>query len=481
MRTTFQIARWELLLLRRSGLVWLPLAVTFVLSIVSLWYGDTRYERDVAAVSEFRQSDEFRLGVYQKRAAAMELQATTGADGPIPKYEFAWGPRKPLWPTAWVPLSAVLPPHGLQRLNRGQTDLQRAAFAGWTRTATAETTDNPLSLLAGSFDLTFVLLNLFPLVAIALTWDLISGEEESGMTGSLLSHPISFRQLVLGKMLARLAILMGCWAIAMCIGYLAIASDSVDATTRFLAYAASGGLYAAIWMTICVTANVIIRRSGATAVTLAFLWLLLTFVGPAVLDRVSLTAYAAPSRIDYVNRKRELEKDSVQLDESFALRTFFERHPRLAPAEKYTGEGRRFLLAYARREEREKRAVQLEAEYEVPRQRRQTLAKWFTLFSPAIALRLAHNETTGAGDSRHEHYMQQVGNFHLESRGFFYPLIFSNAEFTSSDYNRIPRFRYTEQSWEDAFREAGPATGSLVLWLCSTILIVFGMTRRSNA
>src|SRR5688572_14802273 len=150
-------------------------------------------------------SDESRLGVYQQRAAIMELQVATGADGPIPKYEFAWGPKKPLWPTAWAPLSAVLPPHGLQRPNRGQSDLQRTAFAGWTRSPSAETTDSPLALSAGSFDLSFLVLALFPLLVIALTWDLISGEVESGMIGSLLCHPVSFRQLVVRKMLARVA------------------------------------------------------------------------------------------------------------------------------------------------------------------------------------------------------------------------------------------------------------------------------------
>jgi ABC-2 type transport system permease protein len=148
-----------------------------------------------------------RIHKVQYRALSV-----AGLNGPIPQYEFAWGPRKPLWPTAWAPLSAVSPPVPLGALTRGQTELQRSAFAGWTLTPSAQSTESPLSLLAGSFDFTFVVLAVFPLLAIALTWDLLSGEAEAGTLGLLLSHPVRMGQIVCGKLLARAATLFVLYA-----------------------------------------------------------------------------------------------------------------------------------------------------------------------------------------------------------------------------------------------------------------------------
>ena len=102
---------------------------------------------------------------------------------------------------------AVMPPTPLAALAVGQSDLLPYYFkvttdAKETVLAAAEL-ENPQRLLAGRFDLAFVLIYLYPLLILALTYNLLSAEKEQGPLVLALSQPVSLRTLLLGKVASR--------------------------------------------------------------------------------------------------------------------------------------------------------------------------------------------------------------------------------------------------------------------------------------
>jgi hypothetical protein len=227
-----------------------------------------------------------------------------------------------------------------------------------------------------------------------------------------------------------------------------------------------------VWLLIGASTNLLLRRSGATAVTLAFTWVTLTLLVPWSMDRVASWLHPIPSRVSYVDAKRQIEAARAQLSEPEALKVFLGRHPWLAPANQYTGDGRRFLLNYARREKGDSDMAALDAKYNDARHNQHRLARRLSFLSPAIALRLAHEESAGAGDSRYGHFLRQTKKFQTQSQRFFFPRIFRGSEFSSIDYEKIPRFFYTEQPWSEGIRQAATGLGALAIWLFATTTVV---------
>ena len=135
------------------------------------------------------------------------------AAGGSPRSRF-FDPRNPAQVgQSFVAGYALLPPAALAPLSVGQSDLlpahykitlasREALFAG-------DELDNPTNLLAGSFDVAFVIVFLYPLLILALGYNLLSGEKESGILALTLSQPIRLRGLPRPKSLLAAA---SCWA-----------------------------------------------------------------------------------------------------------------------------------------------------------------------------------------------------------------------------------------------------------------------------
>lgn len=81
--------------------------------------------------------------------------------------------------------TAVLPPAPLPLLATGQSDLSpgHETVVLWRLATPADTRselENPSHLMAGRFDLAFVLVWLYPLFLLALVYDLMAGDQEAG-------------------------------------------------------------------------------------------------------------------------------------------------------------------------------------------------------------------------------------------------------------------------------------------------------------
>ena len=108
---------------------------------------------------------------------------------------------------------ATMPPAPLAPLAVGQSDLLPYYFRVTVNSRDTlmgnDEIENPIHLLSGRFDLAFVSIYLFPLMILALTYNLISGEKEDGTLAMTLSQPISLQTLALGKIGSRAVFVLG--------------------------------------------------------------------------------------------------------------------------------------------------------------------------------------------------------------------------------------------------------------------------------
>ena len=163
------------------------------------------------------------------------------------------------------------------------------------------------SQAAGPLDLIFLLVQLLPLVVIALSYELLAGDRERGMLSLLLSYPMRLRDLLWAKVLARGLVLAGLLALGLIVAIArgAIALDQAGAWGDLAWLVVLVMSWAGFWFAAAIAVNAWGRSSSGNALTLVTLWLVLVVVGPGLLRVAVEGAYPPPSRVALATQARD--------------------------------------------------------------------------------------------------------------------------------------------------------------------------------
>ena len=194
--------RHEWRLLTRSRLALCALALLLLLSTLAVLSG-------LREISSQRQTlDRLAQMQQQEMAAQAGRHAQSGDAGSVAYYGFH---------STWdAPSSTAFLALGLR--DAAPYVLRVRALALQAQLHEGESF-NPELALAGRFDFAFVLVYLAPLFLIALLYDLVSGERESGRLGTLQAMPGSGRRLWLRRAGLRSVLLLACLALPALAGH----------------------------------------------------------------------------------------------------------------------------------------------------------------------------------------------------------------------------------------------------------------------
>jgi ABC-2 type transport system permease protein len=115
------------------------------------------------------------------------------------------------------------------------------------------------------------------------------------------------------------------------------------------------------------------------------------------------------------------------------------------------------------------------AHYEQQLARQQRMVDWLRFVSPAILFQEALHDVAGTSNNRYQYFSHQVDQFYREWQSFFLPKVLHNIPLMLADYERFPRFRYTEQSWPELHTRL--LTGLLGLLIPMGFLSLFSVRR----
>jgi ABC-2 type transport system permease protein len=344
---------------------------------------------------------------------------------------------------------AAMHPAPLGALAVGQSDLLPYYFKVTTDaralvTAATEI-ENPHRLLTGRFDLAFVILYLYPLLILALTYNLLSGEKEQGTLALALSQPVTLSALATIKVVVRAGILVAILAVLALAGLAATGAGLSDSWTaiRFALWIAAVAAYGAFWFVTALFVGSFGRGSATNAMVLAGVWLGLVLIVPASLNLTAATLYPVPSRVEMVQAVRDAS-DGATAEGSRLLAKYYEDHPELA-ADSSEQAMRDFnLLRVAVNDEVERRVAPELGRFETQLGRQQRLVGRLRFLSPAILAQEAMSDLAGTGTARHRHFLTLVDEYHRQWRTFLVPRIFQRV--TILDHQSLPRFRFQEES-----------------------------------
>jgi ABC-2 type transport system permease protein len=376
---------------------------------------------------------------------------------------------------------AVLPPTPLAALAVGQSDLLPSYFkmttdAKQTVLAAAEL-ENPHRLLTGRFDLAFVLIYLYPLLILALTYNLLSAEKEQGTLVLVLSQSVSLRKLVAGKVALRFG-LYGAAVVAM--AALAIIVGGVNFTApgvgpRLVLWIGAVALYGLFWFAVAAAVTALGKSSATNAMVLAGIWLVLVVLVPSLLSMTTTSTFPVPSRVEMIQAMR-VASDEANTEGSRLLARYYEDHPELVTGDAQQAMNDFNMVRVAVNSEVERRVRPVLDRYARQLSAQQRIVERARFLSPAILMQDALSDIAGTGTARHREFVKQVEVFHQRWRDYFVPLVFQKARL--EDYSGLPQFRFDEEAIGTASRRVAISLIGLAVPTLTIGVIAFTRIRR---
>jgi ABC-2 type transport system permease protein len=448
--------------------LWPSLTLLAVMLTLGLANGRSWVAFQEQTLSEARLEETRRLDRIRQQLAAPDAIKTPAAEDPRSPATFGntLGVR-----------TAVMPPAPLGVLSVGQSDLYPHYFKVSTRGRDTfinnDEIENPLNLLAGRFDAAFVIVYLFPLLILGLSYHLLAGEREQGTLAMVMAQPVTLASLAFGKIVARAAVVLGCAVVFSLAGALVVPATSAasGAIPRLLAWCLLVVAYGAFWFSLAVAVNALGLNSSTSAVALAFAWILFVVVAPSAMNVAAQSMYPVPSRVEMVQTMRDASRDATAQG-SRLLARYFEDHPEMMPGGANKEDFARFdATAYAVQDEIARRVQPVIDDFDDRLARQQALVDRLRFLSPAVVVYEALNDVAGTSMSRYRHFLTQVNAFHQDWQQYFIPRALAKASMSVEAMDTMPAFEFVEEPLAQTLAKAGWGfVGLLIPCLIATAL-----------
>ena len=415
--------------------------------LYGIYYGSTeiaRQRQHLAALPE----------LTRRNVAELQAKFPGPADaGEIGYYHTTFAVHHP---DPWAALSL-----GLRDVNPSYLKLR---LLGLQNQLYATDNTNPMKVLSGNFDLAFVLVYLFPLLIIALSFNLLSSEREEGILPLLLAQPVRPAVVVGAKLAFRLALVLG---LALLLSGVGMAWAGVPLDGRVGTWLALTVLYCLFWLGVALVITALQRPSAVNAVALLGVWLLLVVLVPSLLNLGVAAARPVPQGIELTIRQREEIHAGWDQPKARTLNRFFAHYPQWRDTATIR---ERFVWRwyYAFQHLGDLAVAPQAAAYAHGLQQRYDLVEQLNLLSPAINVQSSLNALAGSDLPTHLAFQRSATRYHDALRAFYYPFLFRKVEFTHADYAREPTHTFTSQP------ELPTATRGLWKLLLS-VAAVFGL------
>lgn len=454
----------EWVILKHNSTWWAILGLLLVLTVLAALNGAARTDQMAEMASGLNRGEMQTQTALQNTVARWE--ANPEGDPPSVASAGALG-------LSVLSHYTVLPPSPLASLSIGQTDVQPIYYKVTAHPALSFLNEakiqNPLNVLAGSFDVAFVIVFLLPIFIVALTFDLMSKEKERGVLGLVLAHGVSKTAFIIAKGAARAFLI---FFLLLIVGLAAVVLTEPDLASgalwaRFGLWFLVVSLYAFFWFASALFVNALNKPSVTNGVILANLWLVFVVVVPALVNVIATTLFPAPSRVELTTEMREATEVADQ-ESAESREAFFFDHPEMVGGDANADQ---FFLQVLATDSAVERAIEpLMEEFGAQAEKRQEVVDLLQYVSPSIMAQNALNAISGTGTERFSDFSEQVVSFHENWRGFFTNRIIKGKRMAAAEFDEIPTFEY--KTWGVASvlaATAGPILGLLFFVLLLSI------------
>lgn len=302
--------------------------------------------------------------------------------------------------------------------------------------------ENPLKSVSGNFDLSFVLVFLFPLFLIASSYNVLSEERERGTWALVRSQCPSPGRLLAIKLAVRYALALG---LASALLALAVVWSGAPLDGTIASWCLLTATYFAFWIAVILLVVGLDRTSAFNAVTLVALWIVTTVLLPALFNMALVVFYPVPHGQLLTLNQRQVVNAGWDIPKDQTMKAFFQSYPMYGDTAPVTA---RFAWKwYFAMHQVGDDAVAAEArDYMANLRQRARLAATMSVLAPPSLAQILYNRLAGTELEDHLDYLQSVVAFHDRLEAYFFPLIFREAKFTPADHASLPRHEHLTRS-----------------------------------
>ena len=291
---------------------------------------------------------------------------------------------------------------------------------------------NPSNLLAGNLDVGFVLIYLFPLLVIAVSYSVLSEEKEGGTWKLVVVQTGRPIKLLLQKFYIRAIVIYAVLALLLVLSAVIL---SIPLSEAFAAVLGIAFLYLAFWFAVCFWVVSWQKSSSVNAVSLLTIWVLLTIVLPALVNNYITNTYPVPEALATAVEQREGYHEKWDTDKATTMEGFYTHYPQF---KNYPLPDKQFswLWYYAMQQMGDDDARQHSIEMKEKLSLRNKATNNIALFIPTLHTQLQLNALTQSGLDNHLKFLDSTEIFHERFRLHFYPKIFGEAPVKSEDWSK---------------------------------------------
>ncbi|MEQ6123670.1 DUF3526 domain-containing protein [Pseudotenacibaculum sp. MALMAid0570] len=431
--------KYELKSLLRSRWIILLFAILLIVVLFAGYNGNKKVNKRLVDIEKVTSA-------VEKKDKAM-LSLLDSIEKGLKNNARSWRmPNDPMGVGFEHPRVAALHPKDLAFISVGQSDLfthfVQPKIYGDNFALNYSELSSPIQLLFGSFDLSFVIIYILPLIIIAFSYNILSNEKEYGSLKLLAAQPISVYSWLLQKVGLRFLWLALITVLVLTISFGVVGFDFANNIGEFSSLLLLTISYILFWFVVALMVNIFIGSSAKNAVSLLGIWVFVILIIPAVVSQFSNVVYPIPSRTKMLSEIRKV-KDQTAKKQDKILDNFLRDHP------EYASKGGNINYTFwhkyiATQDLIEEELKPLLDSYNNQLQNQQQWIKRWQYISPAVIMQQSFNELAGTSTKHYQDYRKQVAEFSVTWRDFFTPMLYNNQPFQSKIYKDLPQFEYKE-------------------------------------
>lgn len=291
---------------------------------------------------------------------------------------------------------------------------------------------NPMRLHVGNLDVSFLIIFLFPLVIIALNFNILSEEIEKGTWKMITIQGKSSFKFLLKKLSIRILFIF------ILLGLLFLATKlilGIPLNIGFLHIIITSCFYVLFWFAVCFFVILLRKSSNTNAIVLLTSWLVLVVFLPVLVNNYVTNKYPVDEAFTMTIKQRDEYHKKWDTNKKETMDKFYKHYPQFA---KYgiKEEGFSWLWYYAMQQMGDDESKEERQAMYQKIEKRELLSKNIAQFFPPLQLQLTMNCVANTSLTHQVHFLNATTTFHEDLRLQFYPKIFDSNDASAVNWKK---------------------------------------------
>lgn len=309
---------------------------------------------------------------------------------------------------------------------------------------------SPIEQLFGQLDLTFVWTYLLPLIILLVSFNLLSGERETGRLRLIATQPIDVSKWLLLKIGLRFLILFALLILYTLLLFSFFGVSVIQDLLGFGQLVIVLGLYTAFWFFLSFLVNRLGHSSARSLILLTNLWILFVFLIPSLLNQLGKELHPLPARLEVLNHHQSVYNE-VEHDLEMEMQALFDLHPDWQsddPVTKDMSNSTGWNINFLAKEYLAQLKHQPEAQrYEDKIDERNQWFSRFRVLSPAMIFQSALTHLAGTSTRYYRSFLEQAQEYAQSYRQYVFKGLFTNHAFTAEEVKELPLFTFQDEQF----------------------------------